>query len=221
MVFSKEWNERFKSNQSLSFWPWSELVSYVMRYARPTSPSFRVLEIGCGAGANIPFFQNLQVQYFAIEGSEYIVNKLWQSFPELKNHVIIGDFTENIPFPCSFDLIVDRSAMTHNSTASIKKGLGLVYDKMHDGAKYIGIDWFSTAHSEYQQGLPADDRFTRQGYTEGHFASVGRAHFSDREHLQELFAHYVIELLEHKVISREIPPDHYTNACWNLVARKA
>lgn len=221
MGFSKEWEERFKANTHLSIWPWTDLVGYVMRYARPSSPEYRVIEIGCGAGANIPFFKNLGVQYFAIEGSETIVKRLWEKFSELKANIVNGDFTRNIPFPGPFDLIVDRSAMPHNSTEAIKQGLAIIYDKLADGGKYIGIDWFSTAHSEYHRGEPAEDRFTRRGYTEGQFAHIGRAHFSDKNHLQELFEHFVIEMLEHKVIHREIPPGNYTAAYWNLVARKA
>ena len=221
MIFSIEWEDKYLNNTQLSIWPWSELVSYVMRYARPSSPEYRVMEIGCGAGANIPFFQNLGVQYFAIEGSEIIVKRLWERFPELEANIVAGDFTGNIPFPGPFDLVADRSAMTHNSTGAIKQGLKMIFDKLPRGGKYIGIDWFSTVHAEYQRGNPVDDKFTRDGYTEGQFASVGRVHFSDREHMQELFADYVMEILEHKVIYREVPPGNYTAAYWNLVARKA
>ena len=56
MNFSKEWEERYRENTHLSVWPWSNLISYVMRYARPENKDFSVLELGCGAGANIPFF---------------------------------------------------------------------------------------------------------------------------------------------------------------------
>ena len=59
MTFSQEWDNRFKENKNISIWPWSDLVSFVMRYAKPSNPQFRVLELGCGAGANIPFFLSL------------------------------------------------------------------------------------------------------------------------------------------------------------------
>lgn len=220
MIFSREWEEKYLNNIQLSIWPWSDLVSYVMRYARPSSPEYRVLEIGCGAGANIPFFKNLGVQYFAIEGSETIVKRLWEKFPEFKEHIVMGDFTGNIPFSGPFDLIVDRSSMTHNSTGAIKQGLAIIRDELRRGGKYIGIDWFSTVHSEYQRGEPAEDGFTRAGYTDGQFAHVGKVHFSDRSHLEELFAGFAIEILEHKVVYREIPPGDYVAAYWNLAAKK-
>jgi len=58
MVFSKEWEICYREKKQMSLWPWSDLISYVMRYCKPTSNYFNVLELGCGAGANIPFLKN-------------------------------------------------------------------------------------------------------------------------------------------------------------------
>jgi hypothetical protein len=56
MSFSSEWDECYKASTHMSIWPWSDIVSYVLRYACPVDPSVcRVLELGCGVGANIPF----------------------------------------------------------------------------------------------------------------------------------------------------------------------
>ena len=107
MGFSAEWEQCYKSNSHMSIWPWSDLVSYVYRYAKPTTDDFKVLEIGCGAGANIPFFKHLGVKYYAIDGSESIVKQLKESFPEYKNSIVVGDFTREIPFDEQFDLVVD------------------------------------------------------------------------------------------------------------------
>lgn len=219
MTFSEEWDERFKANTHISRWPWSDLVSYVYRYARPTGPEYRVLELGCAAGPNIPFFLDLEVQYFAIEGSETVVKRLWERYPHLKNNIVAGDFTKEIPFPGQFDLIVDRSSLTHNSSKGIIQGLLLMQEKLKNAGKYLGIDWFSTTHAEFQRGQADEDLYTRRDYTDGPFAHTGRVHFSDKTHLMELFKSFKIEVLEHKVITRELP-DNYLSASWNLVAHK-
>jgi len=62
-----------RSNDRVAF---SDLISYVMRYARPSGKGCRVLELGCGAGANIPFFKSLGAEYFGIEGSGAVVEML-------------------------------------------------------------------------------------------------------------------------------------------------
>lgn len=108
MAFSQEWEERYQETTHMSVWPWSDLVSMVMRHARPDKPDYKVLELGCGAGANIPFFQWLGVDYYAVEGSSTIVKMLEEKFPWTREKIIMGDFTKEIPFTFGFDLIVDR-----------------------------------------------------------------------------------------------------------------
>ncbi len=219
MAFSEEWDERYRENTHMSIWPFSDLVGYVMRYARPDHKGYRVLELGCGAGANIPFFKHLGVDYYAIEGSSTIVKSLTERFPELIDKIVVGDFTNDIPFGGDFDLVVDRASLTHNSTAAIKRCLELVFNSLKPGCKFVGIDWFSTVHTDYVKGEFSEDKFTRCNYIDGPFAKVGQVHFSNQEHLLELFEEFNLEVLEEKIIDRKIP-DKYLLATWNLVARK-
>lgn len=220
MSFSIEWDERYKENTHMSIWPWSDLVTYVMRYARPIDKNYKVLEIGCGAGANISFFQALGVEYYAIEGSQTIVESLHKKYPELRQNIVVGDFTNNLIFADQFDLIVDRASLTHNTTISIKNSLSLIYNSLKFGGKYIGIDWFSTEHSEYLNGDQIGDIFLRSNYIKGQFANLGKIHFSDKVHLQELFSNFRFEILEHKIVKREIPENEYVFAAWNFVVVK-
>jgi len=222
MAFSKQWDDRYRLNQQLSVWPWTDLVSYVMRYARPQSREWRVLELGCGAGANIPFFQWLDVQYYAVEGSPTIVSQLVEKFPTLKERITTSDFTREIPFPGPFDLVVDRSSLTLNLTTDIKKTLSMIHRCLKPEGKFIGVDWFSTEHADFLMGQPLEDHFTRGNFPSGQFAGIGVVHFSTREHLLDLFADYKIEILDHKIIRHDLPPtaEHKVFASWNLVARK-
>lgn len=221
MTFSQEWEKCFKENTQISTWPWSDLVSYVMRYARPTGENFRVLELGCGAGANIPFFISLGVDYYAIDGSSTIVEILKKKFPSISTNIVQGDFTLEIPFNGTFDLIVDRCAITHNTTQGIKNCLNNIYKKLKKNGKYIGIDWFSTNNSDFLSGHAIDDdKFTRTEYEKGMFARVGLVHFSDKNHLLELFSDFDILHLEHKTVKTEIPENYYQAAWWNLVVQK-
>ncbi len=121
MAFSNEWDSLYQRGEQNSVWPWSDLVSYVMRYSCPPvgEEPFRVVELGCGAGANIPFFISLGVEYFGIEGSSAVVDRLQKRYPAMQDRIITGDFTLKIPFDGEFDLIVDRSSLTHNTTADI------------------------------------------------------------------------------------------------------
>ena len=64
LTFSKEWEAIYLQGKQNSVWPWSDVVSYVMRYARPDRSPFRALELGFGAGANISFFRSIGVDYY-------------------------------------------------------------------------------------------------------------------------------------------------------------
>ena len=220
MGFSKEWDELYKSNLHLSIWPWSDLVSYVMRYARPKLSKFKVLELGCGAGANIPFFMSLGVEYYAIDGSKTIVQMLKKRFNKIAENIIVGDFTKEIPFPFKFNLIVDRGAVTCNTSEDIKRCMSLVYDKLINKARYIGIDYYSTEDSDFKLGKYFEDRYTKIDIENGPLAGTGRVHFSDKKHLMDLFDKFSIEVMEHKIIKSEIPADRKAYAFWNIVAKK-
>jgi len=93
---------------------------------------------------------------------------------------------------------------------------------MKPGSKYIGIDWFSAEHSDYSLGDRVDE-FTRTNISDGQFAGVGKVHFSNKEHLIELFSGAGMELirLEHKKQRIEIPNQDHVFASWNLVAIKS
>ena len=229
MSFSNEWDETFIKKMHMSVWPWSDVVGLVNRNCKNLISKLddvRVLELGCGAGANIPFFRKLGFNYYAIEGSPTIVKHLHKSFPELTNQIICGDFTVKIPFDKQFDLILDRSAVTHNNLKSIKRTLTMIRKHLKKNAPFIGIDWFSKNHSESSNGSLVDDNFTRTNYSDGPFLGIGKVHFSDLSHIRELLSDFKINYLEEK-ITQEFHPstieyDPKVNnqfASWNFIVR--
>jgi len=222
MSFSTEWESLFSdptSNQ-ISRWPWSDLVTYVMRYARPTGPEFRVLELGCGSGANVPFFQHLGVDYVAVDGSASAIAMLKKAYPEWADRFAVADYTQGLQFDGPFDLVVDRGSVCHNHTDAIRKTVILSHQNLKAGGKYFAIDWFSTEHGDYVRGEEAEDRYTRKDITEGDLTGVGRVHFSDREHIEDLFRDFEITRMVHRTHSHEIPSDQIPEAYWNCIAEK-
>ena len=205
----------------LSVWPWSDMVSLIHRHCKQTiALKGRVLELGCGAGANIPLFLALGMDYHGIEGSKSIVNQLHKRHPGLANKILAGDFTLEQPFKLNFDLVIDRAALAHNNTASIIRTLAMVSRSLKPGGVFIGSDWFSTNHSDFSIGEMCDDLFTKQNFSNGQFTGVGKVHFSDESHLLDLFAKFEIIYLEEKIITRHMPQDAHQIAMWNIVARK-
>ena len=185
MSFSNEWEDIYQQNAHMSVWPWSDLVSLVMQH-KPEKNNFKVLELGCGAGANIPLFASLGASYYAVDGSKTVVNKLHKTYPQFSKHIYVGDFTKDIPNE-NFDLIVDRASLTCNSTASIVQCLSKCHKQLVVGGKFIGSDWYSTDYSDYSKGEQAEDIWTRKNFIDGSFNGTGSVHFTDKKHLLELF----------------------------------
>jgi len=222
MGFSQEWEERYADNTHLSVWPWSDIVSLVHRHCKPliVAKGGRVLELGCGAGANIPLFLALGMEYYALDGSPTIVSQLHQRYPDLVDNIRVGDFTADQPFDGNFDLVIDRASLTHNNTSSIKNALRISFDALKPGGVFIGSDWFSTNHTDYIGGEVADDKHTRTNHSKGQFIGVGNVHFSDEAHLRDLFSKFEILFMEEKLTRRYEPHDNHQFASWNIVARK-
>lgn len=220
MVFSAEWEELYKNSRHLSVWPWSDAVSLVMRHARPASPDYSALELGCGAGANIPFFQRLGIRYHAVEGSATMVELLKRNFPEYAGTIAAGDFTKDLVFEGPFDLVLDRGSLTCNTTEAIANCLAMVRERLKPGGKFIGIDWMADDHSESSKGVPDTDGNTRSGYADGPFAGIGRIHFSSLGHLRELFSAFAIETVEHKIVETVVPAGGRKLCYYSIVASK-
>ena len=223
MGVGNEWEQRYAESTHLSVWPWSDIVSLVYRYCKPSlvdKKDARVLEFGCGAGANIPLFTSFGADYYSVEGSSTIVATLHNRYPKLANNIQVGDFTVDQPFGENFDLVVDRASLTHNNTASIISGLNIAYNSLKPGGVFIGSDFFSTGHSDYLVGEHMGDKYMRTNYTKGQFAKVGCVHFFDETLLRTLFSKFKILLIEEKVSRRYEPNEDYQFASWNIVAQK-
>lgn len=178
MGFDQDWENTYASGTHLSVWPWSDIVSLVNRHCKPliTKGGGRVVELGCGAGANIPFFLALGMDYYAIEGSPTIVRQLHKRYPELADKVKVGDFTNDQPFLNDFDIVIDRASLTHNTTKAIKHALQIAYDSLRPGGVFISTDWFSKNHTVFKGGENSEDEFTRNNHTKGQFIGVGNVH---------------------------------------------
>ena len=223
--FSDEWEQIYSLKNHNSTWPWTDLISIFYKNCSSLikKDNKKVLELGCGAGANIPFFESIGFEYFGVDGSKTAVKNLIKKYPNLKDNILVADFSENIPaiLGSKFDLIIDRASITHNNTKGIKKTLNIVRSKMSQHSYFIGIDWFASEHSAYKLGKLGDDKFTRDNlpsYTE--FFKTGNVHFSSKSHLKSLFNNFKLIALNKKKLESKIPNKKYTEVKWDIVAKK-
>jgi SAM-dependent methyltransferase len=191
-----------------------------MRHTPCRQPGFRVLELGVGMGANVRFFKEAGITYYGVDGSHHAIAALKERHPEMADHFEVGDFTENVSFPGSFDLIFDRASIAHNREAGIRNCLHLVENKLKPNGKFIGVHWFSSSCSDISLGDLVDYEERTYTFSESAFANLGPVHFSDEDHIRDLFSNFEIEVLEHSLTIRKTPADEWSRGLWNIVAAR-
>lgn len=213
------WEEIYKNNDQMCKWPFTDLVSLVSRNRSNIPVNCKVLELGCGAGPNIPFFLDSGFDYHAIEGSQSIVDKIHSSFPSLEEKVKAGNFVTEPFFDNRYDLIVDRAAITHNTDEEIKTIIDKIYSSLNKGGFFIGVDWFSSKHADAGKGVKIGSK-TRTNLDHGQFNGVGKVHFFDENELKGLFSKFSIHGLWHKTRECYTNTDRPLVACWDMVVSK-
>ncbi|MCC9624263.1 class I SAM-dependent methyltransferase [Thalassospira sp. MA62] len=220
MSFSPEWEKLYAAGAHNSVWPWSELISLIMRHARPherKTPA-RVLEIGCGVGANIPLVKWFGGTFYGVDNSSSALESIKTRFGD-EVELAQADFCNEIPFEGPFDIIIDRGSLTHNGTAGIERSLEMIEDRLAPDGIFAGVHWFSTESDDFTRGKSTDDPYMKTGYTSGPFAAVGHVHYFDRAYMERLFSNFEIEVLEHS-IKENLKPEPFRLGWWNIVARK-
>ncbi len=215
-----DWDKLYAAGTHQSVWPWTDVVRLTSRYGPAIDSHVRVLELGFGAGANIPYFRDSGAEYWGIESSRTVVGRLKERYPDLSGHLIPGDFTKEIYPPGKFDFVIDRASVTHNPTSAVRRTMHMVRDKLSPRGLFIGVDWFSTASTEFESGAPGEDRYTRTDFDDGYLKGTGIAHFCDEPHLRELLQGFNILHLEHNTRTQVVNRSNATYAVWSFVAQK-
>ena len=125
------WNKLYNQKKHMSVWPWTPVISLVNKFLKKNKKTIKVLEVGCGVGANIPFFNNRNFDYYVFDVSKVAINYLKKKFPKLKNNLFILDIEKKgIPVK-NFDLVIDRGCLIHIK----KKNNLLVLKRIFDVTK--------------------------------------------------------------------------------------
>ena len=202
MTFAPEWNAAYESPKPLKSMQDLELNIFISDVSKGAQ-NCTALELGCGQCHNYPTFRDAGIAYYGIDGSAAALCAGVQRFPALAEKVYLADFTA-IELPIGAQIICDRAAIAHNDIASIKRCVKQIYKALPDGGIFIGIDWFSSNHSEANRGERVDER-TRTGYEDGQFKGIGNVNFSSQDDLLDLFRDFKIGMLRERTRRMPVP----------------
>lgn len=152
MAWDSVWESIFQQ-QEWGKYPNEELVRFIARnfYNVPDRRDVKILEVGCGTGANLWFVAREGFSVYGVDGSETAisraVSRLDKEVDSWNGQLWVGDIVD-LPFPDeSFDAVIDCEAICCNSFEDSKR----IYTEMSRVLKPNG-KLFSKTFAEGTKG---------------------------------------------------------------------
>jgi 2-polyprenyl-3-methyl-5-hydroxy-6-metoxy-1,4-benzoquinol methylase len=141
--FDPEW-EKIHQKQEWGSYPNEELIRFVAKnfYNVPDRSEIKILELGCGSGANIWYLSREGFSAYGIDGSKTAIERCDVRLKKegLNANLVLGDFVDlSVYEDLFFDSVIDISSIQHNSFENVTKITNNVYSKLKNGGKFFAL----------------------------------------------------------------------------------
>jgi|ERR1700757_123397 len=194
------WENVFLENEWGKY-PSENLIRFIARnFYKLDRPNVKILELGCGTGANIWYITREGFDAYGIDGSKTAITQAKKrlSDEKLSATLVVGDII-NLPFENNyFDAVIDVECIYANNLANTKHILaeakrvlklnGKIYSRTFSDKMFIGTNYQTLAENEYtaiEKGPLAQKGFVRLSSKD-----------SVKKLYQEFFTIISIDLLE-------------------------
>jgi SAM-dependent methyltransferase len=213
------WEEIFRSKEWGKYPP-EHVIRFVAEnfYRIPHRNGVRLLEIGCGPGANVWFMAREGFAVSGIDGSTTAIKqaneRLWSE--GLRADLFVGDYS-SLPWPeSSFDGVVENVSLCCNRWDTVKRALAEVRRVLKVGAPFLS-SFFTDRTWGYRRGTMVEP----DGYidiTEGPLTGFGFCLFLNHARLRELFRDFDEVAVER--LSRTLQSEHRLVEQFVITCRK-
>ena len=182
------WEQIF-STREWGKYPPEHVVRFVASnfYRIPDRKQVRLLEIGCGPGANVWFMAREGFSVSGIDGSPTAIQQASERLSRegLTADLRVGDFTK-LPWPDSiFDGVVENVSLCCNRWSTVQRVLREICRVLKAGAPFLS-SFFTDRTWGYGLGIMVEpDSFI--DITDGPIAGTGFCLFLSRNRADELF----------------------------------
>ena len=217
-------DEIYSRGRHLNRYPYDSVVSFVCRHAPRDIPrgDVRILEVGCGAGNNLAFAAGEGFSVAGIDASPSAIDFARRRFDDerLAGDLRVGDFSA-LPFDDgSFDLAVDRAALTCVGRSVARRAVAELHRVLKPGGYFL-FNPYSAAHSSARFGRRGDDGLVHE-ISGGTLQGVGPICFYTRDDVEELFSRgWSLASIEHVRIDQMLHAAASSHCEWRVVARRS
>ncbi|MBF0561187.1 MAG: class I SAM-dependent methyltransferase [Alphaproteobacteria bacterium] len=194
MTTEDGWDQAWDTVFSAREWgryPPEDLVRFIARsYGGSTDRrQVRILELGCGPGANLWYLAREGFQVYGVDGSAVAIDRAGQRLAAegLSADLRVGDVARiaaSYP-PDSFDAIIDIACLQH-AALDVRTVLDQAHALLRRGGQMFAM---MIAHGSWGEGLGR--KIAPGTYTdvpEGPWIGVGRVHFFTLEEVRAAFS---------------------------------
>lgn len=223
-TFDSAWEERYSSDRSYrSYYPWNQVVSFVLGRApkdRPRS-EISILEIGCGSGNNLWFVAREGFQASGVDASATAIAFARERFAreQLDARLEVADFTKRLPFAdASFDLIFERAALSFTTREGAAACLAEVLRILKPGGLFQ-CGPYSDRDSSFYRSADADGAV--RGILMGTIVGGSQTCFYSLQDIRDLFRDgWELMSLTHTEEMQMLRPERTCHCEWLVVARR-
>lgn len=217
------WEEKYAGGHGQSY-PWDMVVSFIMRSPRllgkPRS-EIRILELGCGTGANLWCAAR---EGFEVAGIDISVSAIDGARARFAKEGLSGDFTAAgfAPLPFAegdFDLVIDRASTTCVTLPEMKAAVEEARRVLSSGG-FMFLQGYGDRHSSAGSGSPSHGR-SRVDITQGSLAGQAQITFLAQSDIEEIFgAGWQLSQMQEVVMEDQLGGDHPRHVEWRVIAQK-
>ena len=176
--------EKIHREKNWGAYPSEHIIRFVARnYYSRDRQNTKILDFGCGTGANAWYLAREGFDTYAFDISESAIKKMLEKF-ENENLKINAKAMDGLCLDYQddfFDAVIDNVSIQSNNINDIKLMYGKVYDMLKVGGKFITVV-FNKETTGYGTGREVEPG-TYEGIKKGLLQGIGYRHFFEKEEL--------------------------------------